>query len=120
MNPHWVIDREHIAAVLEERGFDIDTSDASLPEGGGSLSARLDKGDRAVVLKVDSGGHLVITESEVLDDRARNPLVIEDVKLVVTERLTRRRNYRGTIRDIGQFHAILKAILVTDEAAKPP
>jgi hypothetical protein len=120
----WVVDREQIQAALEEQGFDVDTSDASLPEGGGSLSARTDRGEHIVVLKVDSGGRLLITESEVLDDRAGDPVVIGDVKLTVTERSTRRRSYRGAVRELSQLQAILKALLatkeVTDEAVEPP
>ncbi len=120
MSPHWIVDRDRIEAALQEHGFDIDPSDASLPEGGDSLSARMDKGDHTFVLKVDAGGRLVMTESEVLDDRAGDPIVIGNVKLAVTERSTRRRSYRGTLREISQLRSILKALLDKEGATEPP
>jgi hypothetical protein len=116
----WVVARDQIESALEEHGFDVDTTDVSLPEGGGSVSARIDHGEHAVVLKVDSGGRLAITESEVSDDRTGDPVVIGDVTLTVTERSTHRRSYRGTVREINQLRAILEALLSEHEAKKLP
>jgi hypothetical protein len=114
MTQRWIIDLAAIKALLEERGFDIDASDANLPEGVGSLSARLDAGDRSMVLKIDSGGRLQITREEALEDRAATPVVIGDVTITVTDRTTRHQIMRGTVKTLSQVRAILDS--VSDEA----
>jgi hypothetical protein len=120
MTQRWLIDLARIKAVLEERGFDIDASDANLPEGGGSLGARLDAGDRSVVLKIDSGGRLQITEAAALGDQAAAPVVIGDIKLTVTDRTTRHRIMRGTVRSLDQLRAILDSVSDAPESDQLP
>jgi hypothetical protein len=120
MNQRWIIDLAAIKALLEMRGFDIDASDANLPEGGGSLSARLDAGDRSIVLKIDSGGRLQITQAEAIGDQAAAPVVIGDVTLTVTDRTTRHRVMRGTVRTLDQVRAVLNSVSSAAEADQPP
>jgi hypothetical protein len=119
MSPSWFIDRKRIETALEAHSFDIDSTDATLPEGGGSLSARRDSGDHAIVLKVDAGGRLAITVSNVLADQAGEPVEIGGVTFKVTERTTRRRQLRGSIRELGQLQTIL-ASFDTDRDSDEP
>jgi hypothetical protein len=120
MTQRWLIDLTAIKALLEERGFDIDASDATLPECGGSLSARLDLCVRSVVLKIDSGGRLQITRARTLEDRASDPIVIEDVKFTVTDRTTRHRTMRGTVQTLGQLRSIVESVSDSGESDQPP
>jgi hypothetical protein len=120
MSPSWFIDRKRIETALEAHSFDIDSTDATLPEGGGSLSARRDSGDHAIVLKVDAGGRLAITESQVLSDHAGDPIDIGGVTFKVTERTTRRRQLRGSIRELDQLQAVLASLDTGHESEEPP
>jgi hypothetical protein len=120
MTQRWLIDFTAIKALLEERGFDIDASDANLPEGGGSLSARFDAGVRSVVLKIDSGGRLQINQAKTLEDQAADPIVIDDVKLSVTDRTTRHQIMRGTVQTLDQLLSILDSFSDIGESDQPP
>jgi hypothetical protein len=120
MSLTWIIDRKEIEAALEAHRFDIDSSDASMPEGGGSLSARKDSGEHTIVLKMDSGGRIAITESQILSDQAGEPIEIAEVTLKVTERTSRRRQLRGTIRKLSQLQAILTSLDTPRHRDEPP
>jgi hypothetical protein len=116
----WRLDLAGIKGLLEERGFDIDDSAANLPEGVGSLSARLDSGVRTVVFKIDSGGRLQITRAKTLEDQAADPIVIDEVKFTVTDRMTHHRIMRGTVQTFDQLRAILDSVSDAADSDQPP
>jgi hypothetical protein len=84
------------------------------------LSARLDAGGRSVVLKIDSGGRLQITQAEALGDQAADPIIIGDVRLTVTDRTTRHQIMRGIVQTLDQFRAIIDSVSRAQASDRPP
>jgi hypothetical protein len=116
----WTIDPEELTAVLEELGFDVEQADAALPEGGWSLTARQETGNRAVLVRTDAGGRLQVLVTEQLADEAAAPLKIANVHLTITDTTIRRRTLRGTVRDINQFRLVVESITRIEESREPP
>jgi hypothetical protein len=120
VNTAWTIDPHQLARELEAHGFDIERGDASLPEGGGSLTARKETSTDGIVVRVDAGGRLQLILTEALADAAAEPVNVEGVRLTVTDTTIRRRTFRGTVRNLDQFTAIIASIAGKGESSEPP
>jgi hypothetical protein len=120
VNSAWTIDPYQLARELEAHGFDVERGDASLREGGGSLTARKEAGTRGIVVRVDAGGRLQLILTEALADAAADPLDVEGVRLTVTDTTIRRRIFRGTVRNLDQFTAIIASITGNEKSSEPP
>ena len=120
MNTVWTIDPHELARELEAHGFDVEREGTSLPEGGGSLTARKETGTRGIVVRVDAGGRLQLILTEALADAAAEPLDVEGVHLRVTDTTIRRRTFRGTVRTLDQFTAIVASITGKAESSEEP
>lgn len=111
----WEWEPEAIAAELERLGFDVDRAAARLPEGGGSLTARRDRGDRSQVVTVDAGGRLRARVTAVVAERGERRL-IAGARLRVVTRSEAATTMTGTLSDRAQLAAIVAAL---DAVATP-
>jgi hypothetical protein len=109
----WRWDPERLASELEQRGWDIELSDARLLEGGGSLSARRDRGGRALLLAVDAGGRVQASLTTVIEQRGET-LGIGDVRLRLVRETQRRSTLSGTLTEVGQFWELLRLLDTLD------
>jgi hypothetical protein len=116
----WVVNPKELIALLETHGFDVEQADISLPGGGGSLTARREMGTRALVVTTDAGGRLQIFVTEQLEDAGTEPIEIAGVLLTITDTTIRRRTIRGTVRDAGQFRAVIESFAGKAEFSEPP
>jgi hypothetical protein len=120
VNPTWTVDPAELTEVFEELEFDVETADTSLPGGGGSLTARRERGNRAVLVKVDAGGRLQVLLTEELADDAAAPQEIGGVRLTITDTTIRRRTLRGTLSNVDQLRAVIESFTQEDEQQEPP
>jgi hypothetical protein len=120
VNTVWTIDPHELARELEAHGFDIEREGTSLPEGGGSLTARKETGTRGIVVRVDAGGRLQLSLTEALADAAAEPLDVEGVRLTVTDTTIRRRIFRGTVGTLDQLTAIIASTAGNEKSGDPP
>ena len=109
----WRWDPERLASELEQRGWDIQLSDARLPEGGGSLSARRDRGGRALLLAVDAGGRVQASLTTVIEQRGET-WGIGDVRLRLVHETQRTSTLSGTLTEVGQFWEFLRLLDALD------
>jgi hypothetical protein len=116
----WVIDASELTSVLEERGFDIEASETSLPGGGGSLIARKEAGSQAVLVRTDAGGRVQILVTEQRSDDAAEPLEVSGVRLTITDSTICRRTIRGTVTTIDQFRSILQTFARIEDLRETP
>lgn len=105
----WVYDPFALIAALEAVGYDVDLRDASLPEGGGSLTARRDRADGTVVIAVDAGGRFRATVTQVLADSG-SARTVGGVPLRVQTQVSRATNAFGEFADADQFAALLTGL----------
>jgi hypothetical protein len=108
MSAKWVINPHDLIAFLESQGFDVERSEISLADGGGSLTARKESGTRAILVRTDAGGHLQILLTDALDDLAADPIDIAGLRLTVTDTTIRRRTVRGAVTNLEQFESAVR------------
>ncbi len=70
MSEPFAWEPDALAATLRDRGYDVDAADARLG-GGGSIAARRERSDRAVLVVVDAGGRFKAEITAVVADRSR-------------------------------------------------
>ena len=105
----WAGDRDAFAAALEAAGYDVDARDASLPEGGGSLTARRDRAAGTVVIVVDAGGRFRATVTHLLAESA-SARTIGGVPVRLQTQVSRATTAFGQLADAGDFSALLEAL----------
>jgi hypothetical protein len=120
VSTNWRIDPKELIAVLDEFGFDVEQADVSLPGGGGSLTARKETANRAVLVKTDAGGRLQILLTVELAEKSADPLEIAGMRLTVSDSTVRRRTLRGTLTNAEQFRAVIDFFARKDESGEPP
>jgi hypothetical protein len=120
VNTKWAIDPSELTSLLEERGFDIEASETSLPEDGGSLIARKEVGSQAVLVRTDAGGRVQILVTEQRSDDAAEPLEVSGLRLTITDSTIRHRTIRGTVKTIDQFRSILETFARIEELPETP
>ncbi len=106
---HWAVDRLALSEALEAVGYDVDSRDATLPEGGGGLSARRDRADRSVVIAVDAGGRFRLTVTQLLADSA-SARTVAGVALRLQTQVSRATIAFGEFTDRDQFAALLAIV----------
>ncbi len=105
----WVYQPQQLRDTLEAAGFDVDTSAAAL-EGGGSLSARQQRGERATVVSLDAGGRFLATLTALVDTSPPKTVDIEGVQLRVVPELTRTTTVSGQLAAPDQLKPLLDAL----------
>lgn len=106
---NWNVDAMALTAALEAAGYDVDERDASLPEGGGSLTARRDRANGTVVVAVDAGGRFRATATRLLAESATFRDVA-GVALRLQTRVSRATTAVGEVADAEQFAALLAVL----------
>jgi hypothetical protein len=106
---NWGTDRVRLSEALEAAGYDVACRDASLPEGGGSLSARRDRADGTVVVALDAGGRFRATITETLTESA-SARTVAGVTLRVQTQVSRATTVFGAFVDATQFSALLAVL----------
>lgn len=110
---HW--DPDRLRADLAALGYDVDGGDASLP-GGGSLSARRERGTRSHLVAVDAGGRFRATTAVAAEEDGRAETVAGvPVRLVAETR--RSWTVSATLTDPAQLAAVVAGL---DRLAPPP
>ena len=69
--PAWHWQPEHLAAELEDTGYDVDLRAGTLADGGGSLVARRDRQARSQLVAIDAGGRFRATVTIVVEESRR-------------------------------------------------
>jgi hypothetical protein len=105
----WTYDPAALKELLEDAGFDVDASDAELPGGGGSLTGKRGRGNRATTVVVDAGGRVRVTEAARREGGRTLRATAGGVELKVTEETTRKRTATGTVASLAQVEALLRA-----------
>jgi hypothetical protein len=107
---------DQLRAELEQAGFDIVESRLGLRDGGGSLVARRDRGDRVEMISLDAGGRFRLTVTAVVGESSRAATVAgRPVRVVETVR--RESTVAGTLDDPGQLEALVSFAERLDRAA---
>jgi hypothetical protein len=102
----WTYRPDDLAAALEAAGFDVDRSRAALADGGGSLLARRERADRAILVVVDAGGRLRIDLTTRIGD-ASGQASLGGLSLRETEETTRTRTLTGRLSDPADLERVL-------------
>lgn len=102
-----------LAAMLRERGFDVDA--AAPPQPGGSLVARRERGEQAVLVAVDAGGRVRVQLTRVRRETVRH-LTIAATELTAVETDQVLLNVTGTLPSVAAFAALLDALLASRES----
>ena len=113
--PGWSWEPRRLQADLEALGYDVDASAANLAGGGGSLTARLDRGSRGLLVVLDAGGRFRAKVS-VVGHEARRTAEVAGVPLRVVSETRRVATVTGTLSDHGQLAAVLAEL---DRLATP-
>ena len=121
----WLAALPAIADRLREIGYDIVSSQSSAPPGG-SIVARRDLGDRAVVLAIDAGGRFraeitwIVGEWPSRDEVAGVPVRVVDAvsrTVTVTGQMSGPDQVVAVVRDLG---TIVSWASVSGFEAPPP
>ncbi len=105
----WVYQPQRLRDTLEAAGFDVDTS-AAILSGGGSLSARRQRGEQATVVSLDAGGRFLATLTTVVDTPSPETVDVEGVQLRVVPELTRTTVISGQLTTPDQLAPLLEAL----------
>ena len=102
----WAWDPAVLVGILEAAGYDVDTSDAVLPGGGGSLSARRDREGDARLVALDAGGRFRATVTSVVEETSRG-IEVAGIPTRTTTRLERRMTVTGILQHQEQLAPML-------------
>lgn len=105
----WVYQPQQLRDILESAGFDVDTSAAFL-SGGGSLSARRQRGEQATVVSVDAGGRFRATLTTVVETPPSTTGDVAGVQVRIVSELTRTTTISGHLRAPDQLGPLLQAL----------
>lgn len=117
----WRWEPERLCEELDQAGWETDLSAARLPDGGGSLSARRDRGARTLLLAIDAGGRIHATLTRTVDEHADTAsaagttlhLVIETQRTTtVAGTLSRMRAFRELLRFLDALDGGHEAVAV--------
>ena len=105
----WNWDPAALAAILEAAGYDVDTSDAALPGGGGSLSARRDREGDARLVALDAGGRFRATLTSVVEETSWGT-ELAGIPTRITTRLERSMTLTGVLQHPEQLALMLQEL----------
>lgn len=114
----WTWNPDALAAALSAAGFDVDRTNASPIGGGGSLTARRDRGETVDLVAVDAGGRVRATLTRQAAAPAPTSATINGLTVRILTELTRTTTIVGQLTDLHQFQALL-AHLDTVGAGNP-
>ncbi len=105
----WVYQPQRLRDILEAAGFDVDTS-AAILSGGGSLSARRQRGEQATVVSVDAGGRFRATLTAVVETPPSTTGNVAGVQVRIVPELTRTTTISGHLTAPDQLGPLLEAL----------
>lgn len=103
----WQWRPDELATELERAGWDVDFTGTSLPDGGGSVTARYDRGERTLVMVIDSGGRVRATLARVVAEGTRAAEVAGTVVRIVSES-QRTTTVFGTLTNVDDLPVFLR------------
>ena len=108
MSERFVWEPDAFAGMLRHRGYDVDATDARLGVGG-SIAARRERSDRAVLVVVDAGGRFRAEITAVVADRSRTARAAGlDLRVVETTQTVT--TITTTLSDAGALAPLLDEI----------
>ncbi len=105
----WIYQPQQLRDILESAGFDVDTS-AAILSGGGSLSARRQRGEQATVVSVDAGGRFRATLTAVVETPPSTTGDVAGVQVRIVSELTRTTTISGHLTTPDQLGPLLQAL----------
>jgi hypothetical protein len=105
----WTYRPDLLASTLEAAGFDVDRSTAETIGGGGSLTGRRERAERAVLVAVDAGGRVRIAVTTRLGETAGSE-TLGGVALRAIEETTRTRTLTGRLAEPVDLARVVEAL----------
>lgn len=118
----WIWNPDALSAILSAAGFDVDRTNASPIGGGGSLTARRDRGEAVDLVAVDAGGRVRATITRQAAAPTSSSAPLDGVTLRLLTELTRTTTLAGELTDLGQFQILVSHLddLGSDHAVDHP
>ena len=115
----WPRDAPTLVAALEAAGFDVDDAHAALRGGGGSLSARRERGSRVEVVTLDAGGRLQVAVTVSEGEAGVGRREVAGVAVRGVESATRRLDLSGRLDQATQLAPLLAALPDLGPGSRP-
>ena len=105
----WLYHPQRLRDILETAGFDVDITAAVL-DGGGSLSARRQRGEQAIVISIDSGGRFLMTLTSIVESPPPRTAAVAGIQVRIVPELTRSTMISGHLPSVDHLKPLLDAL----------